>query len=259
MVNENMKKTERSWVLICIICFAVLYSANGFILSPACTAISNDIMYSDTAIPILLEFLAEAVEILAISVCYAVMLALFYKFGEKNARCVLWIFAAATAYKYLVNTAMSWIYGGSIPAEWIWDIVNIIYYTSLEFLQILIIFFVVKGIICAFTSKNRTMKKLSEKMGDGSEIVIEEAYPFNALYDKKNCILRSILICSVVTFIAKLGGSLISDIWSIVIFGLPADGLTWVLMLLNYISKMIFGAAVYFIVYAAVSRLLNRS
>lgn len=257
-----MEITEKSVLkrrmLICIISLFAIYSINSLIISPLTSVISNDIVYSDTPIPTLLGYLAELLELCAIAVCYSVMITVIYDFGKKHIRPVFFIFGAATAYKYAANMLVYWGVSGSIPSLWAWDIVNVFYYTALELLQMFIVYIIVNTVIGKYVDKRTALERAIKKLGECREGAIRVVYPFEKIYDRENCILRSIFFCALVTFIAKLCGALFSDIWLIITYGLPSESETWLIMILNYVSKIIFGAIVYFVMYVSVSKLLQK-
>ncbi len=249
IIRTKRNAAYKNWLFTCVAVFAVAYSVNCFVIPSIIYELDSNVLYSDTPIPILLDYLNRSIELLAISFSYAVMLCLIFCSGVKAARPVLSVFTAAAVYKYLANTVMSWIDAGSIPSSFAWDIVNILFFATLEFLQILVIYYITKGIICRYTDMLAIKKK--------SGIEVECVYPFKRLYDKGNCLLHSALICAVTTFAVKLGGVLLSDIWSIIAYGFPNEAVTWLLMLVSYASMTLFGAVVYIAVYFGMSLLMK--
>ncbi len=251
IIKTGGNSIYKAWLLICIAVFVVAYSLNCFVIPSIIYELDSNVLYSDTPIPILLDYLIGFIEILAISFSYAVMLCLIFCTRGKGARHLLAVFSVAAVYKYLANTVMSWVYACGIPSSLAWDTVNIFFFAALEFLQILVIYFITNGIICRYTD----MLAIRKKSGVETECV----YPFKRLYNKGNCLLHSALICAVATFIVKLGGVLLSDIWSIIAYGFPNEAVTWILMLISYVSMTLFGAVVYFAVYFCMSFLLKQA
>lgn len=245
-------------MLICVISLIAIYSINSLIISPLTGVISNDIVYSDTLIPTLLGFLSELLELCAIAVCYSVMITVIYDFGKKHVRPVFLIFCSTTAYKYAANMLVFWGISGSIPNLWAWDVVNVFYFTALELLQLFIVYIIINTVIGGYVDRRTALERAMQKAGECHEGAIREVYPFKKIYDRENCILRSIFFCALVTFIAKFCGTLFSDIWLIITCGLPSEPRTWLLMILSYVSKIIFGTIVYFVMYVSVSKLLQK-
>ncbi len=235
----------------------VLYSLDCFVILPVRNMLASDIIYaSNLVITNLLSLVSELVEVVAISVFYAALLWVVYRCGSKRGAVMLLIFAAATVYKYAANTAVSWAYDGSVPSSWVWDVVDVVFYTALEMLQMTVVFIFIKSVIMGYTERRDIRLRAAMKAGCESGEVSDEVYPFNCLYKKSNCLLRSAFICAVITVIAKGIGTIISDVWLIALYGLPKDASTWLLMAVNYISKVLFGFVVYFVTVWAMN-LLN--
>ena len=78
-----MKKADnavlKKWVKMSAIIFAIAYSLNCFVVSKLTIIISNNVIFSDTVVPQLIEYLGEMIELGAISFCYAVLLLVIYK------------------------------------------------------------------------------------------------------------------------------------------------------------------------------------
>ena len=232
----------------------LLYSLNCFVILPVRNMLANDVIFaSNLLVSNIFNVLSQLAEVVAISVFYATLFLLIYRCGEKRGGKAFIVFAAATVYKYLANTAVSWIYDGSIPATWVWDVINVVFFTALEMLQMLVIFLISRGLISAYNEKREIRLKAAEKIGYTSDEYAEGAYPFKMLYDRSNCLLRSALVCAAVTVIAKGIGSLLSDIWLIAMYGFPEVATTWVMMLIGYGMKVIFGVGTYFVTVCAMN------
>lgn len=240
--------------LIAIISMAAIYSVNSLVISPLATVLSSDVVYADTVLPILLSYIAEFSEICAISVCYAVMLLTLYR-SERTGK-IFVIFGTVTAYKYTANIALYWAMSGSIPTTWIWDITNVIYFTALELVQLLVIFLFARVIIGKYNEKKLIAQRVFEKTGETVEMA--EIYPFRSIYHKDNCLLRSARVCALVTFIAKLLGTVVDDAWTIIAYGMPKEWQTWLYMAINYISKVTFGIVVYIVIYTVLQTVLRK-
>ena len=234
----------------------ILYSLNCFLILPVRNMLASDVLFASNLVVInLLSLVGELLEVTAISVFYAVMLWVIYRYGSKSATGTITLFVVATVYKYAANTAVSWIYDGSIPTTWAWDIVDVLFYGALEFLQLLIIFAFVKGVITQYTEKRDLILRVAAKSDSDTTSVLECVYPFDCLYKRSNCLLRSAFICAVVTVISKEVGALVSDVWLIAVYGLPEDAVTWLHMLVSYVSKVLLGFVVYFVTVCAMNLL----
>ena len=252
---EKIKGPQKNnAALICVITSAVIFSINSFVLLPLGRMLSNDVIYADSVLPLILSYLAEFAESVAVAVFYAMLLVYICR-GMKIGR-VFMLFATITIYKYLTDTAMIWVESGSIPKLWIWDIVDDLYFTGLEFILLLIVFAVSKKIMGRYTHERLLADRVFEKTGE----VIEYArvYPFNKLYDKTNCLLRAVAACAIATFAAKLIGDLGNDVMYIISYGFPKQGITWIYMIINYLSKVLFGAISYINIYIVLNDMLKK-
>jgi hypothetical protein len=234
---------------------AVIFSINAFLILPLVRMLANDVVYADSVLVVALEYASEIIEVVAISVCYALMLSALY--DNRKISVPFIIFASLTAYKNLATTAMLWWEAGGIPGLWIWDIVDDIYFTALELLLIYIIYLFARRIIVRYTDQRLIAQRVHEKTGEA--VHINPVYPFKRVYDRENCLLQAVLVCAVATFIAKLGGELANDLMYIIVYGLPKEGITWLYMLVNYVSNALFGIIVYFAVYASLDMMLKKS
>ncbi len=233
---------------------AAVYSLNAFLILPIGSMLANDVIYSDSILTVLLQYISEIAEVCAVSVCYAFMLVTLYNNGKTGR--VFVIFGCITAYKYIANTAVSWIISGSVPETWVWDIVNVAYFTALELLQLYIIFLFVRSIIGRYTDERLVAQRVFEKTGE--TVNCEKAYPFKRHYDKNNCLLRSAYVCALVAFIAKLFGEVTNDILYIAAWGFPSEWQTWLYMPINYASRALFGVITYLTVYTAMNSMLKK-
>jgi hypothetical protein len=232
---------------------AAIYSINAFLILPLVRMLASDIMYSGSFLLIVLEYFAEIIEVCAVSVCYAFMLATLYDGGKTGK--IFAIFAGLTAYKNLATTAMMWIELGKVPELWVWDIVDDIYFTALELVLLLIIFQITKRIIGVYTDKREVAQRVLKKTGEMPEL--EVVYPFVRIYDRANCLLKSAGVCAIVTFIAKALGEVANDVLYIASSGFPKEGITWVYMIVNYVSKALFGVLVYITVCVSLNVMLK--
>ena len=159
------------------------------------------------------------------------------------------MFALVTLYKYSANTAVTWADGGQIPSSWGWDVVDIVFWTLLEIIQLLVVYFSCKRVIERFTDKQLFRRKMLAKSGEEGSESVSEAYPIDSVFDLKNCLLLSAFIAAAGTLAAKLSGALISDVLLIAISGAPKESVTWLLMILNYVTKVIMSVISYIVIF----------
>jgi len=239
IMNENDKKARKKLYIVVSQCFAVAYALYCLVLSPLYFWLDSNVAYANTVLPAIMHYLGIAAELTAISVFYGVMIYGIRRFGARNFGGCTVIYAVATACKYTVNIVMTWItFYGVIPATWIWDVANVVFYTALEMIQLWIITAIVKHIL-----------KREEDREDASSSAL--------IYDSSNVFMKCALVCGIVTVVAKLVGRVSNDVWSMIVSGLPQKPITVVLMLLSYLSCVILGVICYVITAAVASGAKN--
>ena len=254
-MKKNVKPILKKWVLISVVTALAIYSIIGFIIWPGMAYLSSDAVYTDTLLPDMLNYLADVLEIGAVSIFYAAMISLLYKYN-RGMFTLTAAFSAVTVYKYFINTAMTWYNSGSIPLLWYWDLVDVLFYTLLELIQLFVVYFFVKRLVDEYVTLREAKLKFAMKE-NSDEAHIQEPYPFNKLFSLKNCLLTSALVCAIITFVAKVSGVIVGDLWFIYLEGWPESIETWLLMLLNYTSMILSGVLVYFFVVGAEALMLK--
>lgn len=241
--NAGFKKKLH---FIMAITFAILYSLCCFAIAPLYASVVANVAYEDGALPTVLAYLDSLLTVVAIAVAYSVIILGKFSFGTDRFRGGSVIFVIATAAKYTANMLMSWISDRSIPLLWLWDAVDAVFYTALECIQLLVFVLIVNRLLSNHSERDAALKKANRVLGKASDE--EKPYPFTKLYDKHNCLQRCAMIGAVVVLVSKLAGSLINDAWMIIIGGFPTEPVTVLLMVVNYLSSMIFGAVCYFVI-----------
>ncbi len=230
-------KMCRKAELVSIFAFVFMYALYCFVIPEIYRRAVSDITLSRSALPILVHYMGVFAEILAISICYSAMIFSIYVSGSRRTLPFFLIFGTATLLKYLVKTVYLWFVDGGISQMIAWEIADALFFTALELLQ----FFIVYALINGQAEKYRTAKRVSE--------VLTEPYPFKRLYNGSNHILCSAAICGAVMTAAKLFGAIASDVWTMIVSGLPTMWSTVAIMLLTYASYVIFGILCYLVIY----------
>ncbi|MBQ4091448.1 MAG: hypothetical protein IJC64_03925 [Clostridia bacterium] len=223
---------------LCVWCFAAMYSLQCFVLSPLYFSLYSNVELYDTVLPVIVQYAGIAVELIAISVLYGAMIYGVFKFGQNSVRSFIGVFAAATGLKYLANVIITWITYGIIPRTWIWDVANVVFYTALEMLQLWVVVTVIKAVM-------------------GREGSCE--LPFGSVWDKGNKLMRSAMACGIITVAFKVFGRLCDDAWAIITSGLPERPITYLLMLVSYVSTALLGVVCYGVAVAAMGWIHSHS
>jgi hypothetical protein len=227
---ENVKKnslTKKRLYLLAAVVSLILNILLCFVLEPIYTNAGSDVAVSDW-LPVVMYYVCRAVEVLSIFFAYAVAIYGIYKFGARSFSGMIGIFAASTLAKYVFRTAVIWSYSGAVPSTWYMDLVDVAYFTALEVIQLLVAWVLI-------------VKVASGKAGDGDTVGLR------GLYDRKNALMRAALCASVVVFAVDFITRLADDVMTIIMFGAPERFVTVVLMVLAYLSTVIFGMICYLV------------
>lgn len=245
-MSQNDQSLKKRLYILSGGALLALYSLLCLVISPIYIELINDIAYESSPLPDVLNYLGVMLELLAIAIFYAALIFGIYKFCLSEFKGGVVLFLSATLYKYSANMLMDWYKNGSVPREWPVDVLNVLFYFVLEATQLVIILALINRVL-----KNKP--EISGKNGSASE-----AYSFEKLYDKKNPLMRSALVCSVVVFLSKTLGLLINDVTTIVMYGLPQQASTVGLMALTYLSNLLFGFLCYVVTIFVLMKLAGR-
>lgn len=221
--NINNKAARKLYGLVALF-FAVAYSIYCFAVLPLYFSLDANVDFANGFLPDAVGYLGLAIENVAIFTFYGILICGIYRFGYYGFRGIVGVFAAATAYKYTANMLMSWVRGGAIPTTWIWDIVDVVYYTALELVMLWIIIAIVRRLIANSRQQIPTFAKL---------------------YDKTNPLMRSALVCSIVTVCVKVLGNLVNDVIFIAEYGFDQYFASCISVIFNYISVLLLGLVCY--------------
>lgn len=241
--NELLART-RGYVAMAAILFG-LYTLMCAVIYPFCVMTSNDFLYDATIVPELLDYLYKVLELVAISCAYAFIIFTVFSYTLKGSLGGLLIFFGATVYKSALNMLADWAMNGSVPVDWTIDIWDALFYTLLETLVLVIVLFVIFKI---------SQLRRGDKKGYLS--LIDGEYPYSSVFAIKNYYLRAAFGCAIAVFASKVFGRLYNDLQSIVFWGLPKEGITWVIMGLSYLLEAVSGVLCYAVIALVISRIL---
>ena len=248
-MSQNDCLSKRKLYIVSTVILLLIYSLCCFVILPIYIDMLSNVMYENSFMPDAMLYLNTLLELLAIAVFYGVLIFGTYKFCPSDFKGALLIFILATLYKYAANVIMDWYKNGSVPLEWLWDVIDMVFYTVLEAIPLLIIFALTKSILNRHAQKERAFAKVGKSIS---------VYPFEGIYDKNNPLQKSAFVCALVVFFSKLLGSLTNDIAIIIESGFPKETKTIWLMLIAYVSNVIFGLLCFIITSLTLIKLMDR-
>jgi len=254
MVGEAKSNTRRKLYILIAVAALALYSILCFAVNPVSDSMRADIAYDESILPVLLDYVGTVVDLAAIVFSYAVLIYGVYKFGLGYLKFGVVVFGLCVMYKYSSLAIVAWVNNGSIPIDWHTYVMDIVFYTILETLQLLIVLWISNRHIKTFREKNIYMRSVG-----GEEMSV---YPFHKFYDKTNVLMRSAMISAVVVFVSKIAGVFVNDIVLIIMDGLPSSLNTLIAMGLFYLQNILFalicGVLCYIAVVFTIMKLIER-
>lgn len=237
-LTQNDLKSRKLAYGVSIVSFAALYALYCFVLLPLTRMLEGNVMFANSFLVTVLSFAGRIAELLAMSVSFAVIFVCCFRYGAKNARGASLIFLLAAFCKYTANMAVDWGFSGAVSQDWLWDVINVLFFTALEAILLAVVLAVGK----------HAMRRASDAV-----------YPFRGLYDKTNALMRAALGCAVTVMASKVAGQIVNDFYYIVTGGFPKLLSTWLLMAAAYLSYVIFGILCYFAVVFTMIKVLEHS
>jgi len=171
----------------------ILYSLYCFVLVPLGISVSNNVMYSDTVLPNVIEIVYDIVEIMAMSLGYAVTAYSIYSFTTVRSWPSMIIFCGLTVFKYVSNLAMDWIGGSYVPNNVLHDVAVITAPLLLEILQYFVVVWIASRVISNF-HRGRGKGKAQ----------YENIYPFKRMLDMSNPMMKISFYVAVVIAVTSV-------------------------------------------------------
>ena len=226
---------------------------------PVYASVSADVLYSRTMIPDLVNFFAKVIEVIGISIGYAIAIYAYYRLGKSASKKVYLIYGGASLIKCAAAQITLWILDGGIPAfnnglieQTLW---LIILPWALEMIQFAIFSFIARGASLQYREEN---KKLvwSGIICPGSDGGV---YPVGKLTNFKNPLLRGAKVGGIVILISKVILTTIDEIY-ITIESRPIRTLEEAITCATrYLSDAVCGFMAYFIIVFTLIIILDKT
>ena len=237
-ITHNITAKKRLLRILIVSCIT-LFSLYCFILAPLYTYLSSDVLFMDTIIPTLLDFVIGLVDILAYTVCFATVIYSIYLFSLKASKGFIITVAIAIFLKYTANFFMTLILDGAIEIN---DISSVFIYYVLDMIWLTVITLATNKILRGYYERRASVGKaaanLSIKLGDEYEV-----FPFKKLIDKNNPLHRSALVMAILMGTVHMLTRIIYDLF----IGLPTSLADALWMVTYYLSDIVSAFIMYVI------------
>lgn len=245
LIKNNVSKTYRYsfWGMVTV---SALYA---FIMLPIYASVSSNVVFMRSAIPELVNYLAKVIEIIGISIGYAMAAYATYRMGKSAACRVYAVYCGAAFIKYFVSQTVLWVNEGGIPAfnngffgELLWLVVLPF---ALEVIQFTVFYLICANIIGKSCEKTANVNL---DLQDAKSIECDKGiYPIGKIFNFKNPMLKCARAGGLVVLISKVLLTTIDEIY-LTVQTRPIKTFDEALTcILRYLSDCVCGAMAYFV------------
>ena len=242
---DNKKRVSKCFRLFMALFFLLPLILNNFLIIPVYATLEADVLYSGSALTVVIKYVQDFFDLVAFSSAYALIIFSALLLDKRNTRFVV-IFYAITYFltipvKMLMNVAIYGSLGDELQI--IMDIIYLAVYFALYMLQLLAVYIFattdsvsyLSSIEALKFSKNGKKRALAEKN--------TAVLPFTKFINWYNPLQRSALKMGLLVTLIKVGTRIINDIS----VGAPESFGEIMIMVVYYLSDLIYGAIAYLV------------
>ena len=241
-MDKKELKLRRKLNIFFAISMILLYCLYCFVLLPLDISFANNKVLQDTILPNLIEIIYDIVEIVAISIAYAVSAYSIYRYGISKTWPSMILFVCITLFKHLSNVAMDWMNGYFYADRVLNDLLIVAQPLLFESLQYFLVIWISNKIITESKEGMSEARKLAKKLGKSEQSSDYGFYPFKSIFNIHNPMMKTAFWAGIVIIITSL---LQSIPFFIEVFSIEGFAAMWIL---SYIlTTVVHGAACYFV------------
>lgn len=243
---DAQKTKKYFWRVLLLFCLLPILF-NTLILIPIYSTLEADVVYSGSALTIVIKYVQDLFDLCAFSVAYALLIFSLLLLEKKDTKTVVifytLLFFAQIPLKILMNAVVYGTIGDGMQITI--DVVYLTVYFCLQMLQLLVVY------AFARTDSDKYKLYVSSSGAERSSASSEKKLilPFSKLIDWYNPLLRSALKTSLLILTLKLLTRVIND----VTYGAPTSAGEVLLMVVYYVSDFIYGAVAYAMIVLVIS------
>ena len=254
--TENKKRTSKILWIFLLLFFLLPLLINTLLIIPVYTVLSTDSVYSGSTWLAVIKYLQDFFDLSAFSSAYALIIFSSLLLDKKRTRFIVIFYALAyllqAPLKILMNAA---IYGSvGTSYQLIVDTVYLAVYFILSMIQLLVVY------IFAATDANKYLASLAALKSSKNQKKRESAkkfasvLPFSRFIDWYNPLQRSAIKMSIFITAIKICTRIANDIS----FGAPESFGEVMIMVVYYLSDLIYGAVAYLAAIFVMNMLYDR-
>ena len=251
--SATLRRMLKLVLLVSILCFGI----KALALHPLFIRLAANVIYKDAWYTNILYYLIDGglIDLAVFSVCYPAALYAVWKDGLKNAKSVPIAFSLVTAGKFVANYVMTCVTEGSFVIsgrDLLVDLSMIIPMLLLELLQLW-----APIVVLARRKRHYDEQTAAAVLGHTShgEGACASVLPITRLLSLRNPLQLSALLYSLILFV---GLEVSYHTYQLTLYNYYGETDGWLGMLLNLMTDLAFGVALYFIAILLFNRFHNR-
>ena len=254
-LNNKKRVSKMTWLFMALF-FLLPLILNNLIIIPIYATLEADVVYSGSLLTIVIKYLQDFFDLFAFSSAYALIIFSALLLDGKRSRFIALFYAITYLLVIPVKMLMNVVIYGSLgsTSQIIIDVIYLGVYFVLYLLQLLAVY------IFAATDSSRYISSLEALRASKRDKARQRAenigsvLPFSKFIDWYNPLQRSAIKMSVLITVIKVGTRIIND----VSVGAPESFGEVMIMVVYYLSDLIYGAVAYIVAIFVISLFFER-
>ena len=243
----DLSKTKKYfWAVLLFFCLLPVL-LNTFVLVPLYSSLESNVVYSGSAVTIIIKYVQDLFDLCAFSSSYALLIFSLLLLEKKDTKRVIIfytvVFFSQIPLKILMNAVVYGTIGDSTQITI--DVIYLSVYFVLQMLQLAVVY--------GFAKVDSDKYKLYvASLDNGKTVDLSDRkviLPFSKFIDWYNPLLRSALKTGILILSLKLFTRIVND----VTYGAPSSIGEILLMIVYYVSDIVYGAVAYAIIVLTIS------
>lgn len=254
-LNNKKRVSNMTWLFMALF-FLLPLILNNLIIIPIYATLEADVAYSGSLLTIVIKYLQDFFDLLAFSSAYALIIFSALLLDGKRSRFIALFYAITYLLVIPVKMLMNVVIYGSLgsTSQIIIDVIYLGVYFVLYLIQLLVVY------IFAATDSSRYISSLEALRASKRDKARQRAenigsvLPFSKFIDWYNPLQRSAIKMSALITAIKVGTRIIND----VSVGAPESFGEIMIMVVYYLSDLIYGAVAYIVAIFVISLFFER-
>lgn len=236
----DKKKAFKRFTIYMIAFCLIPLAINSAALSPFRDALSSDVLYSDSVILSVTDYLMSFLEIIAFAVTFSVIIASVFLGSKKITGMAVIIFVLSLLVQIPLSIFMKAPIYGTIGTakEVALSLIPSLAYVLFCVLHIVFVYFAARFQKRSFLIPPRRLRKAGGKIAYDPQLL-----PFKKIYSKTNALQRSALFMSIIIVIPKI----ILHVLGHLMIGFPEGAEGIISFVLSYFTDVAYGFVAYII------------